>query len=144
MASFTWWFEILIPAVSGAVATVLVTRVSRRSGWKAAGHRGRVRAAGRVYALIHYSAMTERFRNRADTVFDGLWLGLLRRLDGWLIPSVGRRTGEEVTDFCLEVLEVVSGHSRAWAVRRWRRARRRQAANDELVSCPGDPARVDS
>ena len=84
--------------------------------------------------------MTERFRNRADTVFDGLWLGLLRRLDGRLIPSVGRRTGEEVTDFCLEVLEVVNGHSRAWTVRR----RRRQAADDELVSCPGDPARVEA
>ena len=78
----------------------------------------------------------------ADTVFDGLRLGLLRRLEGWLIPSVGRWTGKEVTDFCLEVLEIAKGHSRAWTARRRRRARRRKAANDELVSCPGDPALV--
>ena len=142
VASFTWWFEILIAAVAGAVATALVTRVSRRGGWKAARRRGRARAAGRVYALIHYSAMTERFRNRADTVFDGLRLGLLRRLEGWLIPSVGRWTGKEVTDFCLEVLEIAKGHSRAWTARRRRRARRRKAANDELVSGAGDPALV--
>ena len=111
VASLAWWFEILMTAVAAAAATVLVTHVSRRGGWKAARRRGRVRAAGRVYALIQDSAMTERFRNRSDTIFDGLWLGLLRRLEGRLIPSEGRWTSEEVTDFCLGVLEVAKGHS---------------------------------
>ena len=127
------------PAVLVGIATLVVLAVAYgvnlmgvREWLRENRRQARVHLAARVYALLWYSAMTDRYRGERMRRGDKTALRLLGWVEPRIMPGpdhqINPRTAQfpEPTDSLSAVLVLVDEHCRRWAGKKRRRAAHRK------------------